>query len=116
MAGRTILATYERADGTFGPIRVSAVSVTTWNPVATGTKTGYFVKARGSKKQYGVVARSVSLSRSIGGPDAYSSGTVNVKVPVFQESVWDGLVTGQVLAYGGLTDWKVSGTNAEESK
>ena len=116
MAGRTLLTTYERADGTFGPIRVAAGTVTAWNPVAVGAKTGYFIKARGSKKEYGVVARSVSLTRNIGGPEAYSSGTVNVRVPIFQEVKWDALVTGQILEYQGKADWAVAGTNAEESK
>lgn len=116
MAGRTIIAGYERDGGTFGSVRVSAVSVTAWNPIATGVRSGYFVKARGSKKAYGVIARSVSLTRKVGGADPYSGGTVNARVPIFQKSVWAALATGQVLAYAGLTDWEVAGTNSEESK
>lgn len=116
MAGRTLVTGYERDDGTFGSIRVASSTVTTWNPIATGTRSGYYVKARGSKKAYGVVARSVSLTRNVGTADAYSGGTVNVKVPIFQKAIWAALTTDQVLTYQGKNDWTVSGTNSEESK
>ena len=116
MAGRTVVAGYERDDGTFGSVRVASTTITTWNPIAVGTRSGYFIKARGSKREYGTIARSVSLSRSVGDGTAYSGGTVNLTIPVFQRTVWAALATGQVLAYQGKTDWSVSGTNGEESK
>jgi len=116
MAGRTVIAGYERDDGTFGSVRVAASTVTAWNPIAVGTRSGYYVKARGSKRSYGVIARSVSLTRPVGTTAAYSGGSANVRVPVFQKSIWAALNTDQVLAYGGLTDWVVSGTNSEDSK
>lgn len=116
MAGRTLIAKYERDDLSIGSVRVSSSTITTWNPVATGATTGYYVKARGSKKAYGVIARSVSLTRKIGDATAYNGGTVNLTVPVFQKVKWAGLGTGQILEYQGKTDWEVAGTNAEESK
>lgn len=116
MAGRTSLATYERDDGTFGAVRVGPGTITAWNVVATGAKTGTLVKARGSKRQYGVIARSVSLSRQIGTVAAYSGGTVNITIPVFQKAIWANLAAGQTLAYKDVTDWTVSGTSAEERK
>lgn len=116
MAGRMSLATYERDNGTFGAVRVATSTIATWNPVAVGVKTGLRVKARGSKRQYGLIARSVSISRSIGDGTAYSGGTVNLTIPVFQKTVWAAFAAGQVLAYQGKTDWEISGTNAEESK
>ena len=116
MAGRTTVAGYERDDGTFGSVRVATSTITTWNPIAVGVRTGYFIKARGSKKSYGTIARSVSLSRQIGDGSAYGGGTVNLTVPVFQKSLWAALATGQVLVYQAKTDWVVSGTKAEESK
>lgn len=116
MAGRTVIAGYERDDGTFGSVRVASSSVTAWNPIATGARTGYYVKARGSKKAYGVIARSVSLTRNVGTVDPYSGGTVSVRVPIFQKTIWAALATGQILAYQGKTDWAVAGTNGEESK
>ena len=116
MAGRTLIAGYERDGGSFGSVRVAAVSVTTWNPIATGVRSGFFIKARGSKKAYGVIARSVSLTRKVGGPEPYSGGTVNARVPIFQKAIWAALATGQIVEYAGKTDWEVAGTNAEESK
>lgn len=116
MAGRTVIAGYERDDGTFGSVRVSSSTVTDWNPIAIGARTGYYVKARGSKKSYGVIARSVSLTRTVGTAEAYSGGTVSARVPVFKKAIWAALATGQVLVYQGKTDWVVAGTNSEESK
>ena len=116
MAGRTVVAGYERDDATFGSIRVASSTITTWNPIAVGTRSGYYIKARGSKRAYGTMARSVSISRKIGDGNPYSGGTVNLTVPVFQKVKWAALATGQILEYQGKTDWEVSGTNAEESK
>ena len=116
MAGRTTIAGYERDDLSIGAVRVSSSTITTWNPVAAGARTGYYIKARGSKKAYGVIARSVSLTRQIGDATAYNGGTVNLTVPVFQKAKWSALGTGQILEYQGKTDWQVAGTNAEESK
>lgn len=116
MAGRTVVAGYERDDGTFGSVRVASTTITTWNPVAVGTRSGYFIKARGSKREYGTIARSVSISRPVGDGTPYSGGTVNLTIPVFKKTAWAALATGQILAYQGKADWEVSGTNAEESK
>lgn len=116
MAGRMATAGYERDDGTFGSVRVATSTITTWNPIAVGVRSGYFIKARGSKREYGTIARSVSINRKVGDGTPYSGGTVNLTIPVFQKTVWAALATGQILAYQGKTDWEVSGTNGEESK
>lgn len=116
MAGKFIIASYERTDGTIGPIRVQPETVTDWNPQAEGSTSGYYIKARGSKRAYGVVARSVTLSRAVGSGLAYNAATVTVTVPVLTKEVWEGLASGQVLSYGGVDDWVVAGTSGEESK
>lgn len=116
MAGKFTIAGYERNDDTVGPIRVQPETITSWNPEAAGTSTGYYIRARGSKRAYGILARSVTLTREIGTGAAYNAGTVSVRVPVFTKETWDGLSAGQTLTYNGITDWKVAGTNAEESK
>ncbi|MGL4282519.1 MAG: hypothetical protein ACRCSI_02405 [Eubacterium aggregans] len=116
MAGQFIVAYYQRNDDTVGPIKVQPETVTSWNPQQTGTVTGYYIKARGSKKAYGTVARSVTLTRKVGSGAAYNAGTVSVTVPIFTKTAWSALATGQTLAYNGVTDWVVAGTNAEESK
>lgn len=115
-AGRFIIANYEREDGTNGPIRIQPETVTSWNPQATGSRVGYFVQARGSKRRYGVSARSVTLTRAVGSGGDYNSATVSVRVPVLTKTAWNALSAGQVVDYVGLTDWVVAGTNAEESK
>jgi hypothetical protein len=116
MAGRFIISNYEREDGSIGPIRVQPETVTSWNPQATGSKTGSFVRARGSKRSYGTVARSVSLGRAVGDGTDYSSAVVSLRVPMFTKTSWEALAAGQVLSYAGKTDWVVQGTNSEESK
>lgn len=116
MAGKFIIANYERADGSIGPIRVQPETVTAWNPQATGSKTGSYIRARGSKRQYGTIARSVSIARAVGDGTDYSSASVSLRIPIFTKTAWESLAAGQVLAYGGKTDWVVQGTNSEESK
>jgi hypothetical protein len=116
MAGKFIIANYERDDGTIGPIRVQPETVTTWNVQATGAKTGYYIHARGSKKAYGVHARSVTLTRAIGTGEAYNAATVNITVPILTKASWEALSAGQVLTYNGVADFVVAGTNSEESK
>lgn len=116
MAGKFTIAGYERNDGTTGPIRVQPETITAWNAEAPGSKTGLYVKARGSKRAYGTVARSVTLTRAIGSGEAFNAATVSVIVPVLTKAAWDALAAGQTLAYNGVNDWKVAGTNAEESK
>lgn len=116
MAGKFIIAAYEREDGSVGPIRVQPETVTAWNPQAAGSRSGSFVRARGSKRSYGTVARSVSLGRAVGDGTDYSSAVVSARVPVLTKDAWAGLAAGQILAYAGKNDWYVQGTNAEESK
>jgi hypothetical protein len=116
MAGKFIIANYERDDGSIGPIRVQPETVTEWNEQADGSKTGYYIKARGSKKSYGVHARSVTLTRAVGTGAAYNAATVSLTVPVFTKAGWEALSAGDVLEYNGVEDWVVAGTNSEESK
>jgi uncharacterized protein YaiE (UPF0345 family) len=116
MAGKFIIANYERDDNSVGPIRVQPETVTTWNTQATGAKSGYYIRARGSKRAYGVMARSVTLTRSIGSGEAYNAATVSLTVPVFTKAAWAALSAGQVVTYNGVSDWVVAGTNSEESK
>lgn len=114
--GRFIIANYEREDGTNGPIRVQPETVTSWNPQAAGSRTGLFIRARGSKRRYGTNARSVTIARSVGDGSGFNSGTVSLKIPVFTKAAWNDLNAGENVTYGGLSDWVVVGTNAEETK
>ena len=41
MAGKFIIAAYERDDDTVGPIRVQPETITSWNPEATGSLEGF---------------------------------------------------------------------------
>lgn len=116
MAGKFTIAAYEREDDSVGPIRVQPETITPWNPEAAGSLTGYYISARGSKKSYGVHARSVTLTREVGSGAAYNAATVSVVVPILTKDAWTALAAGQTLAYNGITDWKVAGTNSESSK
>lgn len=116
MAGKFTIAAYERDDDSVGPIRVQPETITSWNPEATGSLEGYFISARGSKKSYGVHARTVTLTRAVGSGAAYNAATVSVTVPILTKDAWDALSAGQTLAYNGVTDWIVAGTSSETSK
>lgn len=116
MAGRFLTSNYQKNDDTNAPIRVQAETITTWNPAGVGSRVGIYVKARGSRRQYGTIARSVTLSRRIGDGTDYNSATVTVRVPIMTKAAWLALNDGDVIAYQGKTDWQVAGQSDESTK
>lgn len=116
MAGRFLISNYQRDDDTNAPIKVQAETVTTWNTAGVGSRVGTFVKARGSRREYGVIARSITLSRRIGDGTDYNSATVSVRVPILTKAAFALLNDGDVIAYQGKTDWIVAGQSAESVK
>ena len=111
-----IISKYERDDGTIAPIRLKATTVTAVNTVPDGNRTGEYARVSGGRRTYGTVARTITLSRSIGGDAAFSGGTVSVQIPILSKAVFDGLADGTAFVYGGLSDWKVAGQRGESRK
>lgn len=116
MAGRFVNAGYERDDATIGPIKVQQETLTTWNTTAPGVKTGGFVKARGSKKSYGLIARYVTLSRVVGDGTDYNSAVALARVPVLSIAKFTALSVGDTVAYQNKLDWKIAAKNREGLK
>lgn len=116
MAGRFVNAGYERDNATIGPIKVQEETITTWNTSAPGVKTGGYVKSRGSKKAYGLVARYVSLSRTVGDGTDYNSAVVLVRVPVLSIAKFTAISVGDLVEYQGKADWKVASKTKENIK
>lgn len=105
-------AKYEADSGEIHPIRVQPETVFEENPQPTGGVTeDQFVRARGSARKYGILARSVTLSRVIGSGD-YGQARVYSRVPIFTATALDSLVTGSTVVYQGL-DWVVGEKRGE---
>lgn len=116
MAGRFINAGYERDDATIGPIKIQQETLTTWNTAAPGVKTGGFVKARGSKKAYGLTARYVTLSRIVGDGTDYNSAVSLARVPILSIAKFAAISVGDTVAYQDKVDWKIAAKTREVLK
>lgn len=116
MAGRFVNAGYERDDATIGPIKIQQETLTTWNTSTPGVKTGGYVKARGSSKAYGLVARYVTLSRTVGDGADYNSAVVLARVPILSIAKFAALSVGDIVAYQLKLDWKVASKKKEGNK
>jgi hypothetical protein len=61
-AGRfNTTAKYETNTGDIRPIKVQPETIQSWNPEATGTSQGAFVKVSGGRRGYGTHARMASF-------------------------------------------------------
>ena len=116
MAGKFIISKYERDDETIAPIRIQPETVTAFNAEPAGNRTGEFARARGSKRSYGTVARSVTLSRAVGDGTNYNGARVSIKIPILSKAAFAALTDGQVVSYADKTDWVVAGQSAESRK
>lgn len=111
-----VISKYERDDETVGPIRIKTTTITAINVVPAGNRTGDLVRAGGSTRSYGTVARQITLSRSIGDATLYGGGTVTVTIPILSKSVFAAIADGSTFAYNDKTDWTVSGQRSESRK
>lgn len=114
-AGGFNLSKYELDDGsTIVPIRVQPETLAFTNGTnANGAPTGAVTLnvtayARKSKRQYGIGARTVSISWNAGAPDGYKDD--NVIVPILSKAVFDGYSIGDVVTYLGTAATIVSKT------
>ena len=111
-----IISKYERDDDTIGPIKIKATTITAINVVPAGNRVGDLVRAGGSTRSYGTVARQITISRSIGDGTAYNGGTVTVTIPILSKAVFAAIADGSSFAYAEKTDWTVSGQRSESRK
>jgi hypothetical protein len=110
------IANYEMDDATSRPIKVKVSTISTANPDFATNSTGSYVRAGGSKKAYGTVARQVIISRPIGTEDPYSSSNVSVSIPFLTKAAFDAISVGASYTYAALTDWIVVAKVAEVTR
>jgi len=116
MAGRFLTAKYEADSEIVHPIRIQPETLfgTNLEP-AGGVNVDQRVRVSGSKRAYGIKARSVTLSRAVGTDDDYSGATVYARIPWMTPASWEALAVGSTEPYQGV-DWVVASKSAESNR
>jgi len=116
MAGRFLKAKYESDGYVIHNIRIQPETVFDENlePTAAVTESSY-ARVTGSRRAYGLKARSVTLSRDIGTAADYSGGTVYARIPVLKLASIALLIVGSTVTYQNLA-WIVVSHNPESSR
>lgn len=113
MAGSYIRAKYETNDGEVRPIRVQPETVIAgFNPQGDGTLNGSYVRVSGSKRKFGLKARSVTLSRNVGPVVEGIQPKTTTTLPVFTKAAWTAAVPGTAVTYDGKP-WEVASRGEE---
>lgn len=110
------IANYELEEGGARPIKVKTSTISTANPNFATAGSGDYVRAGGSKKAYGTVARQVIISRPVGTEDPYSSSNVSVSIPFLTKASFAAINVGATYTYAGLQDWIVVAKVSEISR
>lgn len=110
------IANYETNTGASRPIKVRFDTISTANPNFATASSGTYVRAGGSKRAYGIVARQIVISRAIGQEAPYSSANVSVTIPYLTKAAFDAVSIGATYTYQGLEDWVVVGKQSEVSR
>jgi hypothetical protein len=111
-----VIANYQMDDETSRPIKVLNDTITTANPNHEIDGSGSYVRARGSRKKYGTLARSITIARAIGTAVPYGSGSKTVRIPMLTKTAYTGISVGAAYTYKGLEDWTVVGKSAESTR
>lgn len=115
-AGAFTSSFYEADDGTIYPIRIQPETIiATTNPAATGPAAAK-IRARvsGSRKGYGMHARTMRLRFTGTVPAGYAANSV-VTLPVLTLAAYNALVPDQAVTYLGSAA-KVIGKSPERSR
>lgn len=113
-AGTFTTSIYQRDDGTFAPIKVQPETIIPGtNPAGAGPLTAgaTYVKVSGSRRGYGVHARTVSITWTGTVPDGYKTGGI-IRLPVLTTAGYNALSGGQTFTYLG-NEVKVVGKSPE---
>lgn len=111
------LAKYEADDDQIRPIRVRPTTVVAPNTEPSGGLTSSArVRAGGSRRRYGTIAREVTISRAVGNATTpLGSATVTVTLPIMTKAAYNSLSVGADYTYAGST-WVVAAKRAESSR
>lgn len=119
-AGPFIETTYESNQGTLYPARVQQETLDmTIDGVANSPAAGPIpagvpsANMRGSRRQNGITARSVSLKLPPNAPPPTGYTGDNLVVPVLTASLWAAISRSSTVVYLDTT-WRVAGTQPEE--
>lgn len=117
-AGVFIYSKYERNDGSIQRIRIQPETLAAELPTATpnaapagAIDTATTVRARGSKRAFGVRARQVTLQFTGALPDGYSGDPVSI--PILTNAVFNGIALGTTGTYLGQAV-EVVGSSSEQ--
>ena len=99
-AGAFLSSIYERDDGTFCPIRIQPETISTQNPAAAGPVTAgaVFAKVSGSRRGYGVHARTVAITWTGTVPTGYKLTGI-IRLPVLTLAAYNAFAPGQKFNY-----------------
>jgi hypothetical protein len=111
-----VIANYEMDVAGSRPIKVLSDTITTVNPNHNVDGTGSYVRARGSRKKYGTLARSITIARPIGTDAPYNSGSKTVRIPILTKAAYNGINVGAAYTYKALENWTVVGKNPESTR
>lgn len=116
MAGRFIKSKYEADNDAVFNIRVQPETVFDENlePVGAVTQSRY-ARVTGSRRAYGLKARSMTLARSVGDDTDYNGATVYARVPVLKKASVAALVIGSTITYQDVA-WTIVSINPESSR
>jgi len=116
MAGRFLNSRYETIDGVIHPIRIQPETILGINPAPSGAVTNSMrARVSGSRRAYGLKARSITLSRPIGDNADYNGATVYVRIPILLESAWIAIAVASTITYQGVA-WTVVSKSPESSR
>lgn len=116
MAGRFLKAKYESDSYTICNIRVQPETVFDENlePVGAVTQSRY-ARVTGSRRAYGLKARSVTLSREIGDDTDYNGSTLYARIPVLKIASIALLIIGTTVTYQNLA-WVIVSHSPESTR
>lgn len=116
MAGKFINEKYESDSGAILNIRVQPETVFDVNLSPAGAVTvSRYARVTGSRRAYGMKARSVTLSRQIGDGTNYNAATAYARIPVLKKASVAALIIGSTVTYQNVA-WTIVSHNAESNR
>lgn len=100
--GKFTRSRYEADGGVIYPIRIQPETIIgTFNPAPAGAVNGNItVRVGGSRRQYGILARTVRLKWTGTVPDGYDPAGV-LTIPVLTPGAYNDISAGQQVTYQG---------------
>lgn len=102
-AGKFIFSFYGLDNGDVANIRLQPETLGTGNPAAAGPATlPVSAKVSNSNRSIGIKPRAITLAWTGAAPDGYDPNS-NIRVPIMQKTVYDGINIGSTFTYAGAS-------------